>query len=99
MAGLLSARGPADFFDQVTLVDRDELGAAAGPRRGVPQGRHVHALLARGLQALETIFPGFTEELVSAGAPAGDNLAHTRLCFGGPPFLFHPWTCPRYSLC
>ncbi|MFZ1179342.1 MAG: hypothetical protein WAO15_24415 [Mycobacterium sp.] len=50
MAGLLAARSLAEFFDTVTVVERDPLpdtlsdkGAA---RRGVPQGRHLHGLLA-----------------------------------------------------
>ena len=41
MAGLLSAAGLAGQFEQVTIIDRDELrteGAEAlAPRRGVPQ--------------------------------------------------------------
>ena len=51
MAGLLAARSLADFFDTVTVVERDALGAGA-VRRGVPQGRHLHALLARGAQVI-----------------------------------------------
>ncbi|MDE2296889.1 MAG: hypothetical protein KGK18_01865, partial [Burkholderiales bacterium] len=33
-----------------------------------PQGRHVHALLAGGLAALEQLFPGFAQALAAAGA-------------------------------
>jgi 2-polyprenyl-6-methoxyphenol hydroxylase-like FAD-dependent oxidoreductase len=83
MAGLLSARVLAEFFDQVTLVDRDDLAAAPGDRRGVPQARHIHAVLPGGQQALEELFAGLTSELAQQGAPAGDMLADTRLYFGG----------------
>lgn len=83
MAGLLAARVLSDSYRQVTLVDRDDLAAADGPRRGVPQGRHIHALLARGQLALEELFPGLTEALVGHGAPVGDMLADTRLWFSG----------------
>src|SRR3954453_15172571 len=38
------------------------------PRKGVPQGRHVHALLARGLAIADGLFPGLAEELRAAGA-------------------------------
>jgi 2-polyprenyl-6-methoxyphenol hydroxylase-like FAD-dependent oxidoreductase len=38
------------------------------PRPGTPQARHVHALLTRGRQELEAIFPGLTAELLTAGA-------------------------------
>jgi hypothetical protein len=36
-------------------------------RAGVPQGRHVHALLAGGQRALGELFPGFESDLVRAG--------------------------------
>jgi 2-polyprenyl-6-methoxyphenol hydroxylase-like FAD-dependent oxidoreductase len=68
MAGLLAARTLADFFEQVTIVERDELPDRAENRRGVPQGRHLHGLLARGAQALEEMFPGVLDELVRDGA-------------------------------
>jgi flavin-dependent dehydrogenase len=52
MAGLLAARVLADAYGQVTVVDRDPLPERSAQRRGVPQGHHLHALLARGQQAL-----------------------------------------------
>jgi len=83
IAGLLAARVLADAYDQVTVVDRDELPPGGSLRRGAPQARHIHALLARGQQALEQLFPGFTAELVAHGAPTGDVLGDARLLFGG----------------
>jgi 2-polyprenyl-6-methoxyphenol hydroxylase-like FAD-dependent oxidoreductase len=83
MAGLLAARVLADAYGQVTVVDRDDLAASAEQRRGTPQARHIHALLARGQQALEELFPGLTAELVTRGVPVGDMLADARLMFGG----------------
>jgi 2-polyprenyl-6-methoxyphenol hydroxylase-like FAD-dependent oxidoreductase len=68
MAGLLAARTLADFFEKVTIVERDELPDGAENRRGVPQGRHLHGLLARGSQALEEMFPGLLDDLVRDGA-------------------------------
>ena len=44
------------------------LPAAAVPRAGTPQARHVHALLAGGLKALNEMFPGFENDLLRAGA-------------------------------
>ncbi|MDQ3825840.1 MAG: FAD-binding monooxygenase [Actinomycetota bacterium] len=82
-AGLLAARVLADVYTQVTIIDRDELPETNMHRRGVPQGHHVHGLLAAGQQALEELFPGFTEELVSHGVPTGDMLANSRLYFSG----------------
>src|SRR6516165_1800265 len=68
MAGMLAARVLSDHFDAVTLLERDRFTATPAPRKGLPQGRHVHALLERGRRALERFFPGLTEELVRAGA-------------------------------
>jgi len=83
MAGLLAARVAAEVYDRVTVVDRDELPDHPGPRRGVPQGRHAHALLARGGQVLEELFPGLTSDLVAHGAPTGDVLGDVRMRLGG----------------
>jgi hypothetical protein len=47
------------------VVERDVLPDDAANRRGVPQGRHLHALLARGSRALEELFPGLLDELVN----------------------------------
>ena len=68
MAGLLAARSLSDFFDTVTVVERDPLPDTGAARRGVPQGRHLHALLARGAQAIEEMFPGVLDEMVLDGA-------------------------------
>src|SRR3981189_1342268 len=73
MAGLLTARALSDFFDTVTVVERDVLPDNPVNRRGVPQGRHAHALPSRGAQALEKLFPGLLDELVLAGAPYFDG--------------------------
>jgi 2-polyprenyl-6-methoxyphenol hydroxylase-like FAD-dependent oxidoreductase len=83
MAGLLAARVLADRYGQVTVIDRDELPQTPMHRRGVPHGRHLHALAARGQQALEELFGGLTAELVSHGAPAGSLLTNARLYLSG----------------
>jgi 2-polyprenyl-6-methoxyphenol hydroxylase-like FAD-dependent oxidoreductase len=72
VGGLLAAAALSDRFDHVVLIERDELADDEGPRRGVPQGRHLHGLLSRGLSAMETLLPGLTGEIVAAGAPMGD---------------------------
>jgi 2-polyprenyl-6-methoxyphenol hydroxylase-like FAD-dependent oxidoreductase len=53
MGGLLAARALADHYGEVIVVERDALPDAYEPRKGVPQGRHLHGLLARGREVLE----------------------------------------------
>jgi 2-polyprenyl-6-methoxyphenol hydroxylase-like FAD-dependent oxidoreductase len=78
MAGLLAARVLAGRYRQVTLVERDPLGASIENRRGVPQGRHTHGLLSGGREALEKLFPGITAEWLAAGAVPGDIIGESR---------------------
>src|SRR5271154_2038324 len=72
MGGLMAARALADHYDEVTIFERDALPDSPEPRKGVPQGRHSHGLLARGREILEQLFPGFTEQIVNQGAMTAD---------------------------
>lgn len=83
MAGLLCARVLSDHFDRVTILDRDTFPAGAENRRGVPQGRHAHGLLASGGQVLERFFPGISSELVACGAIPGDPVRDARWFIDG----------------
>ena len=77
MAGLLAARVLAGQFQRVTVLERDRVGDSTEARRGVPQGKHTHGLLAGGRNALERLFPGLSQELIEAGALPGDVSADT----------------------
>ncbi|MGN6524182.1 MAG: NAD(P)/FAD-dependent oxidoreductase, partial [Actinomycetes bacterium] len=79
MAGLLAARVLADAFDDVVVADRDTWPAGVAPRRGVPQGRQVHALLARGRDALDVLLPRLSDDLVARGALRFDTGADARV--------------------
>jgi len=68
MAGLLAARVLSDHFEQVTIIERDKLPQEVAPRKGVPQGQHVHALLAKGAVILTELFPDLFESLTHDGA-------------------------------
>src|SRR5688572_2457515 len=68
LAGLCSARVLADHCERVVVVERDELPDAVVDRAGVPQGRHVHAMLERGRQELDRLFPGFETWVRERGA-------------------------------
>lgn len=68
IAGLCCARLLSERFDEVIVIDRDELPDEVTWRRQVPQGQHQHLLLASGVQLLEAWFPGLVEELRASGA-------------------------------
>src|SRR4029453_14985683 len=65
MGGLLAARALSDFYAVVTVLERDTCPQSDIPRKGVPQGRHAHGLLARGRNVIENFFPGWTDEVVA----------------------------------
>lgn len=74
IAGLLAARVLSDFYGGVTIIEKDRLYNDHEPRRGVPQGRHAHGLLAGGLRVVEDLFPGISQELIDGGAVPADPL-------------------------
>jgi hypothetical protein len=86
MGGLLAARALADHYQKVTIVERDALPEVDEARKGVPQGRHLHGLLARGREVLEHWFPNFTEEMVAQGALSAD-IVNQGLWFNHGVFL------------
>ena len=74
VAGLGVALGLSRAGHQVVVVDRDPLTAAATPdeafaveRKGAPQVRHTHGLLARLTATLRDRFPDVLDTLVGAG--------------------------------
>ena len=84
MGGLLAARVLADFYDRVTVVERDRLSADPVDRRGVPQSRLIHAIQARGIQILDELFPGFVDELTAMGVESWEgDLSTLHFAFGG----------------
>nr|WP_146157382.1 tryptophan 7-halogenase [Enhygromyxa salina] len=71
MAGLCAAAALAKNFGKVTVLERDALPGPV-PRRGVPQSHHTHALLGRGQEIMEQLFPGAFEALLEDGASVSD---------------------------
>ncbi|MCH9667673.1 MAG: hypothetical protein K0U80_07410 [Actinomycetia bacterium] len=67
IAGLSAAGALADYFDQVIVLERDILPSDAEHRRGVPQSKHPHWLLNSGRRAIDTLFPGFVEDILASG--------------------------------
>ena len=73
IAGLCASKVLADFFDRVTVFERDELPSTPACRAAVPQDRHLHLLMARGATELDNLFPGLLADMVDAGVPKLKN--------------------------
>ncbi|MEQ1868157.1 MAG: FAD-dependent monooxygenase, partial [Micropepsaceae bacterium] len=74
IAGLLAARVLCDHFDRITIVEKERIAANGDVRHAAPQGAHAHGMLAKGLQVIEVLFPGFAADLAAKGATlAGAN--------------------------
>ncbi|MCV7280129.1 tryptophan 7-halogenase [Mycolicibacterium flavescens] len=73
LAGLCAARVLSDVSDRVTLYERDDLPDGPANRAAVPQGRHVHLLMARGAAEFESHFPGLLDAMVADGVPILEN--------------------------
>ncbi|KAA8783492.1 FAD dependent oxidoreductase [Paenibacillus amylolyticus] len=68
IAGLITARMLSDYYDEVCIIERDELPSEPSNRQGVPQSFHPHRVLPRGGLILEHYFPGYNDELIALGA-------------------------------
>ncbi len=83
IAGLTAARVLADWFEHVTLVERDEFPRRGEQRPGVPQGAQWHMLMPSAAAMLEELHPGLLAELESAGVPALHFLRETHMEVAG----------------
>jgi 2-polyprenyl-6-methoxyphenol hydroxylase-like FAD-dependent oxidoreductase len=72
MAGLLTARVLSQHFAAVTLIERDAVRQGPASRKGQPQTRHLHGLLATGLATMSHYFPDLRQALVDHGAIIND---------------------------
>lgn len=77
--------GPRASLTQAAgaVIDRDVMPEIGAHRHGVPQGRHTHILHQRGRQVLDELFPGFTAQVLHAGAEFGDTLGSVRSVLSG----------------
>jgi 2-polyprenyl-6-methoxyphenol hydroxylase-like FAD-dependent oxidoreductase len=75
MAGLLASRVLSDHFEQVTIIERDRLLQEVQPRKGVPQGQHIHVLLHTGASVMKEFFPDLFPALIQSGTIPIDTVA------------------------
>lgn len=68
IGGLSAAAAISPHVKKVSIVDKDCLPEIAASRKAVPQGAHISILLKAGLDNLEALMPGMTEQLIASGA-------------------------------
>lgn len=68
IGGLLAARVLADFFRNVTVIEKDACPVEIAARKSVSQGHHTHVLLPAGAQVLDRLFPGRLADLIRDGS-------------------------------
>lgn len=72
LAGLVTAKALASSFETIEIIESDAEPSIIEPRKGVPQGRHVHGLLKGGADALIALFPDIAQRLSQKGAASAD---------------------------
>ncbi len=83
IAGLMTARALSDFFERVTILERDPVTDRPEARKGQPQTRHLHALLAGGLGIMGEFFPDLPDGMAAAGAKVDDMAVNVRWYVAG----------------
>jgi 2-polyprenyl-6-methoxyphenol hydroxylase-like FAD-dependent oxidoreductase len=78
LTGLLTARVLSGYFGEVVIVEKDKVNDQPEARKGQPQTRHLHGLLAKGLQVFTAYFPDLVDDLKAHGAQVGDLAIHLR---------------------
>lgn len=73
LLGMLAARVLSEHFRSVVILDRDPAPDGPFPRKGSPQGAHVHVLLSKGQAVISRLFPGIFAEMEQAGALQTDS--------------------------
>jgi 2-polyprenyl-6-methoxyphenol hydroxylase-like FAD-dependent oxidoreductase len=68
IAGLVTARVLSDYFEHVTILERDHIEPRPQVHKSTPQGNHLHAVLLGGLQVLSRLYPDFAAILQHMGA-------------------------------
>jgi 2-polyprenyl-6-methoxyphenol hydroxylase-like FAD-dependent oxidoreductase len=102
IAGLLTGHAVARHFERVTILERfshiaDSNSRAPPTRRGVPQGRCIHLLMASGAAAFDELVPGWQTELLAHGSQPFDACADAATRFPGGQLPRTPSGITAYS--
>jgi hypothetical protein len=70
IAGLITARALVDYFNQIKVLERDEIEDRPTIHKSIPQGNHLHGLRQGRQQVLSSLYPGFADDLRERLVPA-----------------------------
>lgn len=73
IAGLFAGRVLADHFKEVILLDKESLDGGPEPRKAVPQGNHIHAILPPTHRIIRRFLPELLDDLLDGGAHMFDG--------------------------
>ncbi|MGY4691041.1 FAD-dependent oxidoreductase [Salibacterium sp. K-3] len=73
IAGLLTARILSDYYQEVIIIEQNEIPQEPSIRPGTPQAFHPHRVLPRGSMIMERFFPGYVDDLLAQGAHPTQN--------------------------
>ena len=68
IAGLASAQMLSRYFDEVVVLERDEISTEPKLHKSIPQGNHYHTLLAGGYRVMSKLYPELSDRLIARGA-------------------------------
>ena len=106
LAGMLTARTLSEHY-QVTVLEKDSQVALSTKedvlqrmksRSSIPQGKHIHVLLAEGARILEELFPTIQSELVRRGGEVVDWPKVYSSCIDGRWFARDPNSSVDYGI-
>lgn len=72
LGGLMTARVLSLHFENVIIIEKDEVHRHPESRKGQPQTRHLHGLLPAGFNIISSYFPDIQEALEQNGANLTD---------------------------
>lgn len=58
----------SNHFKKVTIIEKDKVNNKPETRKGQPQTRHIHLVLAHAMNILTAYFPSLKKELIANGA-------------------------------
>lgn len=69
ITGCMAAEILTRHFDDVTIVDKGNFSLNSSERVNIPQEKHAHVVLLKGMMLIKDIYPDILDKLKASGAP------------------------------